>query len=92
MQGTGRSRNQSRVVVPVAATGPAPPYHLPSSRHVAGGSATSGRRTAGPCFACGEMGHLRASCPSAAADSGRKWYPLQEGVVVYDSSVDEIMQ
>jgi len=32
-------------------------------------------RTAGPCFACGEMGHLRSYCPKTPAES-RKWYPL----------------
>ena len=28
-------------------------------------------RPLGPCFACGEMGHLRHQCPKTG-----KWYPL----------------
>ena len=34
-------------------------------------------RPLGPCFACGEMGHLRHRCPhtAAAAAADRKWYP-----------------
>jgi len=35
-------------------------------------------RTAGTCFACGEMGHLRSYCPNTPAES-RKWYPLCMG-------------
>lgn len=35
-------------------------------------------RAIGPCFACGEMGHLRTYCPKTAPD--RKWYLLQSGV------------
>ena len=37
-------------------------------------------RTVGPCFACGEMGHLRYQCPKTAGsgpDGSRKWYPLK---------------
>ena len=30
----------------------------------------------GPCFACGEMGHLRSYCPKTASAETRKWYPL----------------
>ena len=33
-------------------------------------------RAAGPCFACGEMGHLRSYCPKTASAETRKWYPL----------------
>ena len=33
-------------------------------------------RAAGPCFACGEMGHLRGYCPKTASAETRKWYPL----------------
>lgn len=51
-QGAGKSRNQPRVVVPAAA----PPYHLPSSRRLAGATVTPGCRITVPCFACGEMG------------------------------------
>ena len=37
-------------------------------------------RALGPCFACGEMGHLRHQCPKAAGSSSRRWYPLPENV------------
>ena len=38
------------------------------------------RRAVGPCYACGEMGHMRMSCPRVAApDRSKKWYPLQMG-------------
>ena len=36
-------------------------------------------RPPGPCFACGEMGHLRAQCPKTAGSTAvgmRKWYPF----------------
>ena len=33
------------------------------------------QRAVGPCFACGEMGHLRAYCPKMPAQE-RKWYPF----------------
>ena len=36
-----------------------------------GGPAT--QRAVGPCFACGEMGHLRSYCPRTSQD--KKWYP-----------------
>ena len=31
-------------------------------------------RAVGPCFACGEMGHLRTYCPKIQAQE-KKWYP-----------------
>ena len=31
----------------------------------------------GPCFACGEVGHLRSYCPKIAAAT-RKWYPFEQ--------------
>ena len=36
-------------------------------------------RPVGPCFACGEMGHLRSYCPKTATPENRKLYPLQAG-------------
>ncbi len=39
-------------------------------------------RAVGPCFACGEVGHLRSYCPrlpSTATTDTRKWYPLHSG-------------
>ena len=37
-------------------------------------------QVAGPCFACGEMGHIRLHCPKMAAggaESTRRWYPYE---------------
>ena len=39
-------------------------------------------RVAGPCFACGEMGHIRIHCPKMAtlgAEGTRRWYPFEGG-------------
>ena len=36
-------------------------------------------RPVGPCFACGDMGHLRSYCPKMAASENRKQYPLHTG-------------
>ena len=34
-------------------------------------------RPVGPCFSCGEMGHLQSHYPKAAsAAESRKWYPF----------------
>ena len=38
-----------------------------------GGPAT--QRAVGPCFACGEMGHLRSYCPRTQSQD-KKWYPF----------------
>ena len=68
--------------VPVAAatTVPAPPFYRAGAR-----SGTATPRPGGPCFGCGEMGHLRAHCPKAAGTAeSRKWYPF----VGNDSSDD----
>ena len=50
-------------------------------------------RAVGPCFACGEMGHVRAYCPKTAAAEPRKWYPLctvaPKHVVCFDSQTGE---
>ena len=42
----------------------------------------------GPCFACGEMGHLRLHCPkvAAATDGSRKSYLFCTGAVGAGSS------
>ena len=36
----------------------------------------SGSRPVGPCHFCGEMGHLRLSCPTRSSMEGKKWYPF----------------
>ena len=47
------------------------------------------RRAVGPCYVCGEMGHMRMSCLRVVApDRSRKWYPLQMGDIVHESGVD----
>ena len=46
---------------------PAPPSGGPVRRM------PPAQRPLGPCFACGELGHLRVSCPKTAME--RKWYP-----------------
>jgi hypothetical protein len=60
-----------------------PPPHFPTAAAVAvpvaearaGGLSTSVQRgTVGPCFACGDMGHLRSYCPRTQAQE-KKWYP-----------------
>ena len=71
---------------------PAPPYRIPSSstrRFASMTAPTPVRRAVGPCYACGEMGHMRMSCPRVAApDRSRKWYPLLIGDIVPESGVD----
>ena len=36
-------------------------------------------RPMGPCFACGEMGHIRSFCPKISLMEGKKWYPQHGG-------------
>ena len=76
----------------VRAREPAPPYHVLSSstrRFASMMAPTPVRRVVGPCYACGEMGHIRMSCPRVAApDRSRKWYPLLIGDIVPESGVD----
>ena len=55
------------VLVAAATIVPAPPFYRAGARP---GTATP--RPVGPCFGCGEMGHLRAHCLKAAEN--RKWY------------------
>ena len=80
---SSRSRSLSVRVSAAAAREPAPPYHVPSSstrRFASMMAPIPVRRVVGPCYACGEMGHMRMSCPRVAApDTSRKWYPLLIG-------------
>ena len=75
-----------------AAREPAQPYHVPSSsmrRFASMMAPTPVRRVVGPRYACGEMGHMRMSCPRVAApDRSRRWYPLLIGDIVQESRVD----
>ena len=41
----------------------------------------STQRAVDPCFACGEMGHLRSYCPRMQSQE-KKWYPFHE--LIYD--------
>ena len=52
-----------------------------SGRRTTGAGASQQRTVVGPCFACGEMGHLRTYCPRAQT-SEKKWYPHQIFVCV----------
>ena len=62
----------------------APPFHQPATAvprwpFMAGLPAP---RVAGPCFACGEMGHNRLHCPKMAtvgAKGTRRCYPFEGG-------------
>ena len=44
-------------------------------------------RPLGPCFTCGEMGHLHSFCPrrEGQALSGKKWYPSRSDMCVSSS-------
>ena len=89
---SSRSRSLSVRMPGAAAREPAPPYHVPSSstrRFASMTAPTPVRRVVGPCYACGEMGHMRMSCPRVAGpDRSRKWYPLLIGDIVHESGVD----
>ena len=78
--GLGRPRGQPRPPAPlaVAAQAAALQFQPTNTARRPGAAMASGQRAVGPCFACGEMGHLRLHCPkiTAAADSGRRWYPF----------------
>ena len=50
------------------------------------------QRSVGPCFACGEMGHLRSYCPKTQMQE-KKWYPYTQSqtsvpVLIQDVSMD----
>uniref|UniRef100_A0A1X7UTU3 CCHC-type domain-containing protein n=1 Tax=Amphimedon queenslandica TaxID=400682 RepID=A0A1X7UTU3_AMPQE len=44
-----------------------PPYASNSFNRSASASTSGPRQVIGPCFACGELGHLRSSCPKTAS-------------------------
>ena len=79
----GRSRNGRIPQGPSSApAGAPPPFHQPATsaprRPFPPGPPAA--RVAGPCFACGEMGHIRLHCPKMAAggaESTRRWYPFE---------------
>ena len=68
-----RSRFNSGQVPPLLATTPS----VVAAKRPAGLPVPL--RPVGPCFACGEMGHLRSYCPKTATPENRKLYPLQAG-------------
>ena len=45
-------------------------------RRLAVGSRPPGRGI-GPCFACGQVGHLRSHCPKMPVSGNRSWYPQE---------------
>ena len=72
---------------------PAQPYHIPSSsarQFTSLAPPTPVCRVVGPCFVCGKMSHMHASCPRtfAAPDRSRKWYPLRMGDGMHESAID----
>ena len=80
---TGRRPRISRPTLgpEISAPAGAPPFHQPATsmprRPLATGLPTA--RIAGPCFTCGEMGHIRLHFPKMAgvgAEGNRKWYPF----------------
>ena len=62
-----------------------PPFHQPTtalSRRPIMAGLPPAARVAGPCFACGEMGHIRIHChkmTALGAEGTRKWYPFEGG-------------
>ena len=52
------------------------PSHNLGSRRPGPPTGPLAQRAVGPCFACGEMGHLRTYCPKMQSQE-RKWYPSQ---------------
>ena len=71
---------------PALATHAGPSPGLPARRVAVAPVAT---RTVGPCFACGEMGHLRASCPKTSAE-GRKRYPFPSRCAMNAAAAGEV--
>ena len=79
---SGRPRGQPRPSAPVTMAAPTASLQCQATTTRRPGAATAPmQRAVGPCFACGEMGHLRVHCPKtvAAAESGRRWYPFDKG-------------
>ena len=52
------------------------PSHNLGSRRPGPPTGPLAQRAVGPCFACGEMGHLRTYCPKMQSQE-KKWYPSQ---------------
>ncbi|ETW96471.1 MAG: hypothetical protein ETSY2_46335 [Candidatus Entotheonella gemina] len=84
---TGRPRRQPFPSAPVATTAPpsvTPLQFATNTSRRPGAAPAPVQRPLGPCFACGELGHLRVHCPKlAAAEGGRKWYPFDKGDSLY---------
>ena len=51
---------------------PSTQFQLPGMRR----APTLPAKQPGPCFACGEMGHLRSYCPKTPSSSNKVWYPF----------------
>ena len=81
-------------VVPVTGSTVGPLQHR-RSMPISYAQAVRPPKPLGPCFVCGEMGHLKNFCTKMTdASNSKKWYPSQygfmcvDGVDVWDSSVD----
>ena len=70
---TGKGRyNPAQAAPAPSVSAPTTASTYPAKRPVV---APAPARAIGPCFACGEMGHIRSYCPKTAPEN-RKWYPL----------------
>ena len=72
---------QNARFLPAQAATPAgtTPFQFPPRRPPA--TVSQPFRVPGPCFACGEMGHIRSRCPKTASGvtlEPRKWYPFRD--------------
>lgn len=81
-------------VVPVTGSTVGPLQHR-RSMPISYAQAVRPPKPLGPCFVCGEMGHLKNFCTKMTdASNSKKWYPSQygfmcvDGVDVWGSSVD----
>ena len=71
---TAPPASYGNLAVPYSATH-SQPSGGPSGRRSGSVAGPSLQRAVGPCFACGEMGHLRMYCPRTQSQEN-KWYPF----------------
>ena len=71
---TAPPASYGNLAVPYSATH-SQPSGGPSGRRSGSVAGPSLQRAVGPCFACGEMGHLRMYCPRTQSQE-KRWYPF----------------